>query len=66
MGSLEKKAQDVVLDSINDGVFTVDKERKISSFNRAAERITGVSKTRRSATIVGRSFGEVIVQTTAR
>mgnify|MGYP001050777796 FL=1 len=34
----------VILDSINDGVFTVDREWKITSFNRAAERITGVKR----------------------
>jgi PAS domain S-box-containing protein len=30
-----------ILDSIADGVFTTDKNRRITSFNRAAERITG-------------------------
>ena len=34
----------VILDSITDGVFTVDPEFRITSFNRAAEQITGVSK----------------------
>jgi len=34
----------VILDSINDGVFTVDRDWKITSFNRAAERITGVKR----------------------
>ena len=34
----------IILDSIADGVFTVDSEWKISSFNRAAEKITGISK----------------------
>jgi PAS domain S-box-containing protein len=34
----------VVLDSINDGVFTVDLQWRITSFNRAAERITGVRR----------------------
>lgn len=34
----------VILDSINDGVFTVDRQWRITSFNRAAERITGVSR----------------------
>jgi PAS domain S-box-containing protein len=34
----------VVLDSINDGVFTVDLQWRITSFNRAAERITGVKR----------------------
>ena len=31
-----------VLDSINEGVFTVDLDWRITEFNRAAERITGV------------------------
>jgi PAS domain S-box-containing protein len=35
--------RDIILDSIADGVFTVDLEWRISSFNRAAEKITGVS-----------------------
>jgi PAS domain S-box-containing protein len=34
----------VILDSINDGVFTVDGDWKITSFNRGAERITGVQR----------------------
>jgi PAS domain S-box-containing protein len=33
-----------VLDSIADGVFTVDDQWRITSFNRAAERITGVPR----------------------
>lgn len=33
-----------ILESISDGVFTVDKNWKITSFNRAAEKITGVSR----------------------
>ncbi len=32
----------VILDSVADGVFTVDHEWQITSFNRAAEEITGV------------------------
>ena len=32
----------VILSSIADGVFTVDSNRVITSFNRAAERITGI------------------------
>ena len=35
---------DVILDSIADGVFTVDEEWFITSFNRAAEEITGVPR----------------------
>ncbi len=32
-----------ILDSINEGVFTVDLDWRITAFNRAAEQITGVS-----------------------
>ncbi|MBN1575223.1 MAG: sigma 54-interacting transcriptional regulator [Chitinispirillaceae bacterium] len=35
---------DPILDSIADGVFTVDKEWNITSFNRAAEKITGTQR----------------------
>jgi len=35
---------DTILDSIADGVFTVDSNWHIMSFNRAAETITGVAK----------------------
>ena len=31
-----------ILDSINDGVFTVDGDFRVTSFNRAAAEITGV------------------------
>jgi len=39
-----KQVRDVVLDSINEGVFTVDMNWRITSFNRAAERITQTSR----------------------
>ena len=35
---------EVILDSVADGVFTVDGQWRITSFNRAAETITGVSR----------------------
>jgi PAS domain S-box-containing protein len=35
---------DIILDSVADGVFTIDNEKNITSFNRAAEKITGISK----------------------
>jgi len=35
---------EVILDSINEGVFTVDLDWRITSFNRAAERITGIDR----------------------
>jgi len=44
-----------ILDSIADGVFTVDKDWKITSFNRAAEKITGIEK----ADAIGRYCWEV-------
>lgn len=37
-------SNDIILDSIADGVFTVDRDWKITSFNRAAEEITGISR----------------------
>jgi PAS domain S-box-containing protein len=44
-----------ILESISDGVFTVDGQWRISSFNRAAEQITGIP--RREA--IGRRCAEV-------
>ncbi|MBW4056117.1 MAG: sigma 54-interacting transcriptional regulator [Proteobacteria bacterium] len=35
---------DAILESISDGVFTVDLDWRITSFNRAAEEITGISR----------------------
>jgi len=35
---------EVILDSIADGVFTVDRQWRVTSFNRAAEQITGVPR----------------------
>ena len=34
----------IILDSIADGVFTVDSDWRITSFNKAAEEITGISR----------------------
>jgi PAS domain S-box-containing protein len=36
---------EAILESISDGVFTVDLDWNITSFNRAAEHITGISRT---------------------
>lgn len=35
---------EAILESISDGVFTVDLEWRIASFNRAAEEITGITR----------------------
>ena len=40
----EIRERDIILDSITDGVFTVDHDWRITSFNRAAEEITGVPR----------------------
>ena len=52
---IAKRHQDTVLNSIKEGVFTVDLKRRITSFNRAAEKITRV----RSGEAVGRPCCEV-------
>ncbi|MEW6671193.1 MAG: sigma 54-interacting transcriptional regulator [Thermodesulfobacteriota bacterium] len=44
MHHLVETPTQVILDSIADGVFTVDADWRITSFNRAAEKITGISK----------------------
>ncbi len=46
---------DAILESISDGVFTVDLQWRITSFNRAAEEITGIP--RKEA--IGRRCSEV-------
>ncbi len=55
MRRLFKDYTQIILDSIADGVFTVDLKWRITSFNRAAEKITGIS--RRNA--VGKQCWEV-------
>jgi len=38
------RCRDAILDSVNEGIFTVDREWRITAFNQAAERITGVRR----------------------
>ncbi len=40
----EERTREIILDSIADGVFTVDGDWNITSFNRAAEQITGIPR----------------------
>ncbi len=51
----DKRFLETILNSVADGVFTVDQDWKITSFNQAAERITGVS----AREAIGRRCSEV-------
>jgi len=41
---MPEAVHDQLLDSVPDGVFTVDSEWRITAFNRAAEQITGIGR----------------------
>ncbi len=41
---LDQTTTQIILESISDGVFTIDPEWRITTFNRAAEEITGISR----------------------
>ena len=41
----DPRAAQIILDSVADGVFTVDREWRITSFNRAAQQNNGVPHT---------------------
>lgn len=43
-GPLTEETTKVILECISDGVFTIDYNWEITSFNRAAEEITGISR----------------------
>ena len=51
----ELKFYQTILSCIADGVFTIDRDWRITSFNRAAERITGIS----ASQAIGKSCSEV-------
>ncbi len=53
---INEQRERAILDSVNEGVFTVDLEWKLTSFNRGAEKITGI--TRNEA--IGRPCYEVL------
>jgi PAS domain S-box-containing protein len=53
---MQSKEQNVILDSISEGVFTVDLDWRITSFNRAAEKITGIGRQE----AVGKSCRDVL------
>jgi len=50
------REKDIILDSVADGVFTVDENWHITSFNRAAEHITGIPRNE----AIGRPCREVL------
>lgn len=54
-GDKREQHHDLILDSLREGVFTVDLDFRITSFNRAAEVITGVQR----AKAIGRQCFEV-------
>ncbi len=54
-GEIAKKANEIILESISEGVFTVDHNWRIMTFNRAAEEITGTPR----ADAIGRYCWEV-------
>lgn len=53
---MKEIAYKTILDNIADGVFTVDSHLRITSFNKSAEQITGVS----AGEAVGRRCSEVL------
>ncbi len=55
MSELPSIPTSTILDSISDGVFTVDLEWRVTSFNRAAEEITGIPR----QAAIGRLCAEV-------
>ena len=44
LGQIPTHVTEIILESISDGVFTVDHEWRITSYNRAAEKTTGISR----------------------
>ena len=53
--SIIEASTEAILESISDGVFTVDLEWRVTSFNRAAEIITGIPRSE----AIGRLCSEV-------
>lgn len=52
----EKNKTELILKSIGDGVFVVDKEMKIIMFNKIAEKITGF----KSQEVLGKKINEIV------
>ena len=56
IGKRIPKLYQVILDSIADGVYTVDLDWRLTSFNKAAEKITGIQR----EDAIGRKCFEVL------
>lgn len=56
MPNLDPRIGSIIFDNIPDGIFTVDQDGRITSFNRAAERITGWSCQEVVGTLCARVF----------
>lgn len=52
----EKSRIDSIINSLADGVFTVDKDLSIKSFNRGMEKLTGLKEQE----VIGRSCSEIL------
>jgi len=53
---MQNDEQNIILDSITEGVFTVDLDWRITSFNRAAEDITGIHREK----AIGQYCGDIL------
>ncbi len=56
LNKIQDKKREVILDSITEGVFTVDSDWRITSFNRAAEEITGIPRTK----VIGQKCSDIL------
>ena len=56
LNRIQDKKREVILDSITEGVFTVDSNWRITSFNRAAEEITGIPR----AKVLGQKCSDIL------
>jgi len=59
-----EKYHNIILDSIEEGIFTVNLDWCISSFNRAAEKITGISREKAIGRLCSEVFGSNVCNTT--
>ena len=56
MSDVDPRIGSIIFENIPDGIFTVDQDGRITSFNRAAEQITGWSRDEVVGTACARVF----------